>query len=93
MPFSDKRNARFLATNGTAENETVPAGYNLVVFSATAPFWANIGGTAVKPTADVTNGTASDFNPAGYCVKSGDVISLVADAANVIVHCRYYRVQ
>lgn len=57
IPFSNYVLARVLAA-GVAESITVPAGAAVVVFSATADFYANARGTAAVPAADVTDGSA-----------------------------------
>lgn len=59
---------RVLAAN-TNEDHTVPADGAYVIFSADcAEFYVKRGGTAAVPGADVTNGSGSELNPAGYYV-------------------------
>jgi hypothetical protein len=51
-------------TANTAKTITVPAGARWVNFSSRANLWVNFnGGTAVIPSADVTDGSGSYFNP------------------------------
>jgi hypothetical protein len=51
-------------TASTAKTITVPAGANWVNFSPSANLWVNFsGGTAVIPSADVTDGSGTYFNP------------------------------
>lgn len=51
-------------TAAAAKTITVPAGARWVIFSAQANLWVNFnGGTAVVPSADVTDGSGSYYNP------------------------------
>jgi hypothetical protein len=51
-------------TANTAKTITVPAGARWVNFSPRANLWVNFnGGTAVIPSADVTDGSGSYYNP------------------------------
>lgn len=58
--------ARVLAA-GVAEVWTAPANSRFVLFSANCPvFYARPNAAAAVPAADVTNGTASEANPAAW---------------------------
>ena len=85
---SDFVNARSLAA-GVAETTTVPANAGKVFFSASGNFYALNNGSAAVP-GDVTDGTASELNPACWSVAPGDVISLIAPVACVVT-LAYYR--
>jgi hypothetical protein len=76
-------NAAVLAA-GTNESVTVPAGAAYVVFSAIGDFYARPGGTAAVPAADVTDGSASELNPAIWHVTAGATIGLIAPEANIV---------
>lgn len=80
--------ARVLAAN-TAELHTIPSGYTRVILSGTCNFWAKVGGAAAIPAADVTDGTASDLNPAGYTFNGETSIGFIADST-CIVSMRFY---
>ena len=87
---SDYINCRVLAAN-VAESDTVPANATRVIFS-TIPngidFFAKItdGGTsAAVNSADVTNGSASEPNPAVRSVTPGKIISVISEHA-----CKVY---
>ncbi len=69
-----------LATPGTAVSYTVPADTRWLVFSATEDFYSNPNGTAVEPSANITDGSGSELNPVGCVVKGGETISFVASA-------------
>ena len=85
---ADYINARSLAAN-VAESSTVPALATKVFYSCTGNFYVLVNGTATVP-GDVTDGTASELNPAGHLVSPGDVISFIAPAACVVT-LAYYR--
>ena len=85
---SDFINSRSLAAN-TVEASTVPALAGKVFFGATGNFYALNNGTAAVP-GDVTDGSASELNPACWMVAPGDIISLIAPAACVVT-LAYYR--
>lgn len=67
---SDYVNARSLSAS-TAERVTIPAGYNFVVFSATANYYVLVGDSNVTAAVpgDTTDGTASELNPLSYLVN------------------------
>lgn len=76
--------ARVLAAN-VNETITVATGANAVIFSATcAAFYAIIGPTAAVPAADVTNGTASELNPAAWFVGTATQIGIIAPGACIV---------
>jgi len=69
---------------------TVPTGANYAVFSANSDIWVNIGGTAAIPSADVTNGTGSELNPAVRRVESGQTIGVICHYA-ALVSITFYK--
>jgi hypothetical protein len=71
--------ARDLAAN-TNETHTVPAGAEMVLFSADGDFYAKPNGAAAVP-GDVTDGTASQLNPKQWSLESTTSIGLIASAA------------
>lgn len=83
-------NALSLTGGGAAESTTVPAGYNLAVFSYTAQaVYVRVGATAVVP-GDVTDGTAAELAPLAYRVSVGDVISFIASADAKVTIAFYF---
>ena len=70
--------ARVLAAN-TAESHTIPTGAKyLIISSSCAAFYAKQNGTAAVPAADVTDGTGSELNPAGYFVDGMSTIGFIS---------------
>jgi hypothetical protein len=82
-PAPDYVDARVLAA-AVSEDQAVPTGARHVIFSATADFYAEKGGTAAVPAADVTNGTASELNPTIWSLDGVSTIGLIAPGATVI---------
>lgn len=81
-------NARSLAAN-VNEDTTVPTGAKKVIFSATCNFYAKSGGSATVP-GDVTNGSASELNPAAWSLDAGiTTIGLISPAACVVTISYY----
>ena len=76
----------------TAESYTVPAGAGYALITCTAPVWACISGTAVIPTTEVTDGTASFYLSAGIQVRldSGQTLSLIRASAAATVSIGVY---
>jgi len=87
IPFADSVMHRVLAA-GVAENITVPGvagdGPFIVLFNSDVPFFAQIGGTAAVPAADVTDGTASEYMPVARVVSPAQVISVIAPSAGFV---------
>lgn len=90
-------NARVLAAN-TAETETAPTfttvsstSFRLaVILSANcADYYINTNTTASVPAADVSNGDASERNPASYDVAQGEDFSVVAPTTCVVTFSYY----
>lgn len=81
---------RILAA-ATAETITAPAFPCIVIFRATADFYADVSTTAAIPAADVTDGTASELNPAQWQVAPGASISVISASACVI-NAAFYKV-
>lgn len=82
--------ARVLA--GTvSESHTIPTGAQYVIFSSScAAFYAKIGATAATPAADVTDGTGSELNPAGWWLPgSATQITLISPTACIVTMSFY----
>lgn len=80
--------ARVLAVS-TAEAHTVPTGALWVVFSSNCNFYASAVTTAAVPAADVTDGSASELNPAAWRIAGVTTISLIAPTACVVTMAFY----
>lgn len=82
MPtYTDRR---VLAAN-VNEDHTLPTGARWVVFSSNCSEWyAKRGGTAAIAAGDVTDGTGSTMNPAGFDVNGVTTIGMIAPAACTI---------
>ena len=87
-PSSHVQN-RVLAAS-VAETITAPAFPCIVIFRATGDFYANASTTATVP-ADVSDGTASELNPAQWHVAPSTAISVIAPAASS-VNASFYKV-
>lgn len=90
--------SRVLAVASTNESHTVPTGADIVIFSATAEFWAKPNGTAAIPAADVTDGTGSQRNPTAWLLRdlSGGAITavgLISATAGAVVNMAFYKLQ
>lgn len=82
--------ARVLAA-GASETITLPAGTKFVIFSATCNFYAKNGASAAVPAADVTDGTASELNPAAwYFTNASTQVTVIADTASCVVTASAY---
>ena len=88
---SDFVNSLSLAAN-TAEGFTVPAGGTVVRFSYPAGFYANYTTTATVP-GDVTNGSASEYIPAGEVERyiNGVTTISVISTVNTVVTASFYK--
>ncbi len=83
---SDWIDARVLAAN-TAVTFQAPAGARFVLFSADGDFYcrtASASTAAAVPTADVTDGTAAELNPAMRFIGDMEFISVIANAPRVV---------
>lgn len=85
--------ARVLAAN-VAETMTVPAGTQLVIFASTCNFYAKVGNSAAVPAADVTDGTASELNPAAWYLAAAttattNITVITADATCILTAAAY----
>lgn len=91
---SDTIDVRVLAAR-VAESHTVPAGAKYVIFSCVdsngtaASFWADFDGTAAIPSADITDGSGCEVNPAVRYVGNVSTISLIAPAACIVTMSFY----
>lgn len=81
-------NALVLAA-GVAESVTIPSGAGFVYFSGNADFYVLCDGTAEVPSADVTDGSASELNPTGYDLADVTSISIIS-SYSCIVTCSFY---
>ena len=75
--------ARFLAAT-TNEAHTIPTGARIVVFSAEADFWARPDATAAIPSADVTDGSGSQLNPANWNIEANTTINVISATAQTV---------
>jgi hypothetical protein len=83
--------AMFLGSANVAETYTVPAGVTLAIFSCPNNFYAAYNGaTAAVPSAEVTDGSASEMNPAGRVVSGGQTISFVSATASTPISISLY---
>lgn len=89
-PISQSVMARVLAAS-TAESITPPAGSRYVVLSANVDLFVNCYTTATVPAADVTDGTASELNPAGYEFNTNELptISVISASAGIVTAAFY----
>jgi len=76
-------NTRVLAAS-TVETAAIPTGARYVIFSASGDFYARPDAAAAIPAADVTDGTASELNPAMWDLSGVTDIRLIAGAATVV---------
>lgn len=83
LHYSSSVYASVLAAN-VAESVTVPTGANYVNFSATADFYAKIGGTAAVPATEVADGSASVLNPGLRALDGATSIGLISAEVCVI---------
>lgn len=84
---SDYVSSRLLAAD-IAENITVPSGARIVVFTATADFYAKFNGTASVP-GDVADGTASELNPVARYIDDVSIISVVSAGVAIVIAAFY----
>lgn len=73
----------------TPRSITPPAGARLVLFNATGPYWARIGGPATLPVTDILDGSAPELMPTGRALAAGQTIGLVA-VASCLVNLTFY---
>ena len=89
---SDWIDARVLAAN-VAETFQAPALARYVLFSSDGAFYCRIAAastSATVPAGDVTDGSASELNPAMRYIGEQEYISLIAAAACTIT-MQYFR--
>lgn len=78
-------------TASVSATDTIPAGANRVIFSAScSAFYAKPGASAAVPVANVTDGTAAELNPASWHVTGYTQITVIAPVA-CIVTLSYYK--
>lgn len=80
---SDHVDAKALAA-GVAETASVPSWAGTVVFSATGNFYVKWYGGAAAVPGDVSDGSASELNPAARCVIGITQFSVIAPADCVV---------
>lgn len=68
----------YVLAAGVAETITTPANAKFAVFNYTRDIWVRYGGTAAVPSGDVTDGTGSMFNPAGFAVDGVASLSVIS---------------
>jgi hypothetical protein len=93
LPQSDWIDVRDSVT--TAETFAVPDGAQFVLFSATGTFYAKFGTatsapTAVVPSGDVADGTASLCNPTFRRILPGQTLISVAAPSSVDITAEYF---
>lgn len=77
-------------TAGVAKSVTVPPAATTVLFAATGPFWAKMGGgDAAIPSEDVLDGSASELAPVARQIAGTSTIGLIAPAP-VTVSLAFY---
>jgi hypothetical protein len=76
----DYVDARVLGTD-TNESITPPSDAKYVIFSSEAAFWVRKDAAATVPSGDVTDGTASELNPAGYDIEGVTTIQIISETA------------
>lgn len=82
-------NARVLAA-GVNESFTVPATARYVIFSSTCGvYYVKTGGTAAVPAADVTDGSGSELNPAGYFIEGATSLGVISPSACIVTAAFY----
>ena len=79
----------FTLTAGVAVVATVPASAGKVFFSCDCDFFVKHNGAAAVP-AVISDGSASELNPACYIISPGDTLGIVAEA-NGTITLTYYR--
>lgn len=92
--FPDFINAKSLVAN-TAELETIPDGYNLIILSYDANIWAKVSNTMdveAEVSTDTTDGTASELNPSGYSLTTQDNYMSVISDTDCKLTISYYKV-
>ena len=78
----------YVLAAGVARRATIPAGYRFVDFQTDLDFYAKPGDntvTAVVAVGDVTDGTASEFNPKWRSVGGGFTHISIISASNGVV--------
>lgn len=83
-------NGSTLAAN-VAETVTVPPGARIVLFSSDCSFYAAAGASAAALTGDVTDGTASEQNPAHWGLDGTVTQVTVISTAACHITYSYYR--
>ena len=68
---ADHVDAMVLAAT-TPETYTVPSGARFLVFSSNADFYVRKNAAGAVPGSEVSDGSGSELNPAGYAVYDGD---------------------
>lgn len=91
---ADYIDARVLVA-GVAESQAVPTGAKYVIINSIDDNGASIGiyclmdGTAVIPSTDVTDGTASEINPGIRYISGVSTISVISPVACVVTFMFY----
>jgi hypothetical protein len=79
--------------DGAAVTVTVPALAKFAVFTGTGNFWVDfsLGGTAVLPTVQVTDGTASVMNPSVRRLPPDQPTFSIIAQGTTVVQIAFYR--
>lgn len=91
-PQSDTINGLLLATD-TSENQAIPSGAKYVFINSDVDIYVKLGTdntVAATKTTDTTDGTASELNPVGYAILSGQTYIAVIAGAPAHVTFSYY---
>jgi len=84
-PFSDYVNS-YLMVASTAQTVTWPPGSKFCSINSLNDYYCRVGGTATVPSATVTDGTASAYNPSQRSRGDTEVsFSIISPTAQTIV--------
>lgn len=80
-------------TADVSERITIPADAKAVIFSCTQNYWIKVGDNTATAanTGDVSNGSASELNPAGYTLDTGETHIAAISDSNAIITMAFYR--
>lgn len=91
-PFSDKVYNLVLSAN-VEDHVTIPTGATRVVINGTAVYFCKIGPagtTSAVPVADVTDGSGSTIQSAGYSLQQTDTVISCISTVSCIVSLEFY---
>lgn len=91
-PFSDQ--VFNIKANATTEaHVSVPSGATRVILNGTAAYYCKIGPTgttAAIPSGNVTDGSGSTIQSAGYSLSSTDTVISIISPSAIIVSLEFY---